>query len=362
MYQYTGELIKLELGRYIQREKYCAETIPQLLVNAKTNGVWGGDMNCIIDRNDCTTNPESRKSPSLVRLVRSFSLCDSYRHIHPDSKVFSRFYTTADGNVQGARLDRSYHWGSFKVLEAEYQSVAFSDHLSLIVKLSLPDLEKILSPHSRPLFKTSPEVVMDKVFKERLNNEMQDWLKVKERGLAILPWWDMVIKPGIRQLALARSKELNKSKRSRLNCLLMKQSYFIKELQSGHTNTMMFRRLKEVKAEICDWFETESKKVILQTRADDVQQSEKVQIYHHEQHKKQVKRSAILKLDTGSRIIAGHEEVSAYLESQVADLLLNPAVLDPVAQAALLDEVSEVFTEKDSENLIKLPDKEEVKS
>ena len=171
-----------------------------------------------------------------------------------------------------------------------------------------------------------------------------------------------MVKPGIRQLALTRSKELNKSKRSRLNCLLMKQSYFTKELQSDNTNTTMFRRLKEIKAEICEWFESESRKVILQSRVDDVQQSEKVRIYHHEQHKKEMKRLAILKLDTGSRIIVGHEEVSAFLESQVADLLQHPAVLDPVAQATLLNEVTKVFTDKDNENLLKPPDKEEVKS
>ena len=75
-----------------------------------------------------------------------------------------------------------------------------------------------------------------------------------------------------------------------------------------------------------------------------------------------MKRLAILKLDTGSRIIVGHEEVSAFLESQVADLLQHPAVLDPVAQATLLNEVTKVFTDKDNENLLKPPDKEEVKS
>ena len=112
-------------------------------------------------------------------------------------------------------------------------------------------------------------MVLDKVFKERLSYEMQDWVKVKERGLAILPWWEVVVIPGIRRLAIDRGKEQKKCKRSRLNCLLMKRIYFTKELE-------MLGKLKEVKAEICEWFESESRKIILQSRVDDVQQSEKV--------------------------------------------------------------------------------------
>ena len=30
------------------RENFCAESLPQLLVNRKENGIWGGDLNCIL--------------------------------------------------------------------------------------------------------------------------------------------------------------------------------------------------------------------------------------------------------------------------------------------------------------------------
>ena len=224
---------------------------------------------------------------------------------------------------------------------------------------SQPGLERILSPLSRPLFKTSPEVISDKVYKERLVREMVEWMKVKERGLSILPWWELVVKPGIRRLAINRSKELNKRKHSKLNCLLMKQCYFTKEVQMG--NTTMLRQLKEIKAEICEWYEAQSRKIILQSRVDDVQESEKVRIFHHEQHRKMCKQSAILKLETESGILEGHDAVAGYLEEQVAGLLLQPAVLDPEAQAVLLAEITPVFTEVDNQNLAKLPDKEELK-
>ena len=154
------------------REQYCSETIPQLLVNCKDSGLCGGDLNCIINSQDCTNNPESKKSPSLARLVRTFSQVDSYRTLHPNGQAFSRYYTS-NGNSGASRIDRCYQWGNISSLSVDYLSVAFSDHLGLVVKVSLPGLDKINSPSSRPLFKTSPEVIFDRVFKERLVREME---------------------------------------------------------------------------------------------------------------------------------------------------------------------------------------------
>ena len=100
---------------------------------------------------------------------------------------------------------------------------------------------------------------------------------------------------------------------------------------------------------------------MIQSRVDDVQQSEKVRIFHHEQHQKHLKRSAILKLETEQGLIEGHKDCSAYLEAQVAELLLNPAVLNFEDQGILLEEVEQVFTEADNTMMNKLPTKNEIK-
>ena len=86
---------------------------------------------------------------------------------------------------------------------------------------------------------------------------------------------------------------------------------------------------------------------MLQSRVEDVQQSEKVRIFHHEQHIKHCKKSAILKLDTEDGILVGHDACSDYLVKQVTQLLGQPAVLDRSAQDTLLAEVTPVFTEED---------------
>ena len=75
-----------------------------------------------------------------------------------------------------------------------------------------------------------------------------------------------------------------------------------------------------------------------------------------------MKRSSILKLSTENGIIEGHQQCSEYLEQQVADLLLTPAPNDSSAQFILLDEVLKVFSEKDNESLLAIPELKDVKN
>ena len=104
-----------------------------------------------------------------------------------------------------------------------------------------------------------------------------------------------------------------------LSVYVMKQSFFTKELQAGDTGRL--GQFFVVKERIKDWYEDESRKVIMQSRVDDVQQSEEVRIYHHEQHRKSIMKTAILKLQTESVLLVGHEHCSAYLESKLANRL-----------------------------------------
>ena len=152
---------------------------------------------------------------------------------------------------------------------------------------------------------------------------------------------------------------MNKERRNYLNLLQVRQSYLTRKIQQGQTSKLT--DLKHVQLQIEQWYDEECAKIALQSRADDVQQSEKIRIYHHDIHQKLIKKSAIMKLDTNEGLLEGHEACSQYLENTVADLLLQPAMLDPVAQRVLLEEVEPVFTDADNEMICALPDKDEVK-
>ena len=125
---------------------------------------------------------------------------------------------------------------------------------------------------------------------------MKEWEEVRGFGVPILTWWEVMVKPGIRKLALERTKEVNKERRSHLNLLMMRQSYLSRKIQQGSTDRGSLAALKETQLRIRDWFSKEVEKVKHQSRVDDVQNSEKVQIYDYEFHKKHIKGSVIIKL------------------------------------------------------------------
>ena len=109
-----------------------------------------------------------------------------------------------------------------------------------------------------------------------------------------------------------------------------------------------------------DWYEAEVEKIKYQSRVKDIQTSEKVRIYHHELHQKNMKRHSILKLETDAGLVEGHRNCSNYLQNAMADLLENPAVLDSAAQDLLLAGVEKCFTEEDNKMLVAKPTKTEV--
>ena len=187
---------------------------------------------------------------------------------------------------------------------------------------------------------------------------MQEWQEVRKFGVPILLWWEHLVKPGIKKIALERTKVLNKERKSLLNLLMLRQSFLTKKLHSG---VNVFEPLRIVHLKIENWFQKEVDKVKYQARVDDIQDSEKVRIYHHELHQKHIKKSSILKLKHENQIISGHGECMNFLHSKVAVLLGKKAQLDESAQNVLLNELEVQFTDADNQMLSALPSKEEVK-
>ena len=102
------------------------------------------------------------------------------------------------------------------------------------MSISIPSLSSsLLSPRLRPMFKVRPEVILDKIFQEQLAESMADWREVKDQGLDVLMWWEIVVKPGVKKLAMQRSKEINRQRRGEINLLLIQQAYLAKKLMDG---------------------------------------------------------------------------------------------------------------------------------
>ena len=343
------------------REDYLSLSIPQLLINRKDNGCIGGDWNCITEDFDATKNHAQKRSPSLKRVINTFSWSDSYRQLHKNKIIYSRYYANNLHGNGATRIDRQYSWGKdIQIVSAIYTSVAFSDHLAQIYTMTTPaSIHKLMSPKHKPLFKSKPEVITDTIFKERLASKLVEWEQVREAGANIIPWWELLVKPGIKKLLIERGKEMSHFKNGHINLLLLRQSYLSRKLQQG--NHSYLAQLLLVQSEINNWYESECEKVKIQSRIEDVESPESVRIYHHELHARKIKKSSILKLQVGSQLIEGHEKVSAFLEQSVEDLLTTPADLCPVAQDSLLSEIKSVFSNEDNEMLNKDPTLSEVR-
>ena len=270
------------------REEYFSRIIPQLLVNSKDSGSIGGDWNCIVDNNDATNNPSSKKSPSLKRPIKIFQWKDSYRIKHPATKTYSRYFSNDQQGDGATRIDRSYHFGDINIFRAEYVGIAFSDHLAYLVTIKVPEsFAKLNCPRSKPLFKAKPEVIADATFRIRLKESFSKWLQVREFGLDTLIWWEIIVKPGIKKLLLQRGKEINRERSGEINFLQMVQSYLIRKIQSGQVNRLA--ELKGVQMEIELWHEKECEKIKLMSKAEEVDKHESVRIYHHELHQNRLK-------------------------------------------------------------------------
>ena len=132
-------------------------------------------------------------------------------------------------------------------------------------------------------------------------------------------------------------------------------------LKMKEGDTTVLSKIKETQTQINKWFEEEADKIKLQSGIDDITQSEKVLLYHHELHRKHIKRSLILELATDDGPVYGHDECAEVLANSVKVFLTDPSPLDDRMQGTLLDEVEVVFTEEDNKKMESPPSLAEVK-
>ena len=183
---------------------------------------------------------------------------------------------------------------------------------------------------------------MDTQFQESLHEAMLGWRRVHSFGM---DWWEVI--------------EIAKERKGELSLLLVRQAYLNKKVKLGHLQKL--GDLRSVHHQIQQWYQRACEKIKDQSRALEFQSSEKVTIYHHEIHRKLIKKSSILKLETPAGLIEGHAKCAEYLENEVKNLLLVDAGLTPEAQSKLLEEIAPCFTAADNALFASPPSQDDVK-
>ena len=69
--------------------------------------------------------------------------------------------------------------------------------------------------------------------------------------MEVLTWWEILVKKGIKQLAMTRSKEIKKQKIGRLNILRLRQVNLTHKINIGQINFLA--ELKMVNILISEW-------------------------------------------------------------------------------------------------------------
>ena len=134
-------------------------------------------------------------------------------------------------------------------MDAKYLTLAFSDHHGLVVTISLPDpLSKIICPKGAQSFRLRDEVILDSQFQQNLSEAMVGWSNVKQYGMDTLPWWELVVKPGVRRLG----RQMLKDSRAELNLVLIRQAYLNKKVRLDMTSKLT--ELKTVHSLIQKWY------------------------------------------------------------------------------------------------------------
>ena len=167
-----------------------------------------------------------------------------------------------------------------------------------------------------------------------------------------------MFKGGVKYLAIQRGKEMKKDRLGILNMLKLKQAFFTSQVQGNIKNSLT--KLSVINGKIANWYKSESEKISLMSRSEDLGLNEKVRIFHHSQHQQFRKRSYILKLSTPQGVVTGHDACALALESNVADHLFNQADLLPAAQEILLKEIDQSFSEDDNAKLKAIPTKNKI--
>ena len=155
------------------------------------------------------------------------------------------------------------------------------------------------------------------------------------------------------------SSLMNRQHRGALNLLYLQLSHVTGNLLRDRS-VANFAEYEATKHKVNNWYLEESRELFIKCRAKDIDASESSTIYHHQIHKKLIKQSSLLKLDTPDGMKLGHHECRQYMEKMMTELL-RPVNLDPTAQNLLLDETPEVFNEEDRIFFSKEPSTEETK-
>ena len=313
-----------------ERENFI-NNIPNVLLYKKKIGLLGGDMNSIVDKKDALNYPEQKMSKCFMKLINLYKMSDTFRLIYPHSRQFSRYYVWK-GKEGATRIDRCYSWGNIRVREAEYLVVSFSDHLAHVITLDTSTLKNQNNKRKKSLYKVKHFIIEDHIFQNKVRDSFLEWLVLKD-GLSPTFWWENIVKPGIKDIALSREKEINEQRRRKIAALQLRLTYHLRALKKCAPQDFVqcVSKLENVKAEMKSFYHERAKIILMQNKSEVFDMSDETKLYHYQSLDNYVTKSEIKKIEIDGCIYEGQNDIENAINRSLEGSMSETFNLDLVA-------------------------------
>lgn len=305
------------------------DNLPNLLLYKKESGLIGGDFNCITEKQDSLIHQDQKMSKCLKKIIKLYNLSDAYRKLYPNKSQFSRYYVWK--GVNGAtRIDRCYSWGNLQASEASYNSLSFSDHLAHVLCFrSSHELYLKENPRKKSIYKIKHWLVKDLIFQENIRAEFDHWLEMKDQFSTIY-FWEEVVKPGIKKVAIKREKELNNERYQELQALQLKVDFHLCKLKELNVQTFAERltNYEVAKQNLNEFYQKRAKVIIYQNRSEIFEMTDVTKIYHYESLNNYVKQSNFDKIEVNNEIFEQKKDIESAINKDLEETLSKTHSVD----------------------------------
>ena len=216
--------------------------------------------------------------------------------------------------------------------EAEYLVVSFSDHLAHVITTETPITNSQNKCNRKSLYKIKHFVVEDDEFQSNIKKRFQEWVLLKD-GLTPTFWWENVVKPDIKAIALSREKEINVQRRRKIAALQLRLSYHLRNLKKCAPEKFVecVSKLDNVKVEIQTFYKERAKVILMQNRAEVFDMSDETKLYHFESLNNYVTKSEIKKLEIDGYIYEGQNDIEDAINGSLENSMSQTFTLDLTA-------------------------------
>ena len=175
--------------------------------------IFGGDLNCVmnpvLDRSNFKYTNMSKKAKLLSAFMNQIGGVDPWRSLFPQSKSFS-FFSSVHHSY--SRIDYFFIDQTLLpfVTNAEYSTIAESDHAPVILDLAFPSYKL-----ERPSWKLDKNLLADETFCEMISQKIDDFINSNKRDDTTPSLLWETLKAVIRGEIISYSAKTNKMKRNK---------------------------------------------------------------------------------------------------------------------------------------------------